>query len=479
VITQHRRWFAFSSLCFGALMVVLDSTVVNVALPSMRQDLGFSEESLAWVVNGYLLTFGGCLLLGGRLGDLYGQRRVFLVGITGFTVASIGCGLSSSQAMLIAFRAAQGVGGALATAVGFALVLTLFSEPAERAKAMGIIGFVASGGGAVGVLVGGVLTDTLSWHWVFLINVPIGVAVCILVRRLITETATPSSRGRLDVGGALVVTGALMLLVNAVVQTTSAGWTSLETLIQLSAAGLLLIAFVLIESRMPVPLVRLGLFRSRNLAVSNVVAVLWAAGMFAWFFMAALYLQQGLHYSPLRVGLAFLPANLVMMLGSVSLSARFVMRYGYRLPIASGLVVAAAGLLLFAQAPLHGSFLVNILPPMILLGLGAGIAFNPVLLAAMDDVAPEESGLASGAVNTSFMMGGALGLAVLASVAAGAAHGSSTSAALLAGYHLAFKFGALLSLTGAVVGFVGIRERGRRDGGPNDHKIADEPALVL
>ncbi|HVT65725.1 MAG TPA: DHA2 family efflux MFS transporter permease subunit [Mycobacteriales bacterium] len=458
-MTERRRWIAFWILCLGELMVVLDSTVVNVALPSIRKDLGFSEESLAWVVNGYMLTYGGCLLLGGRLGDLYGQRRVFITGITGFTLASIGCGLSSSQTMLVAFRAVQGVGGALATAVGFALVVTLFSEPAQRAKAMGITGFVASGGGAVGVVLGGVITDALSWHWVFLVNVPIGIGVCALVLRLVDETSTAATGRRLDVAGALVVTSALMLAVHTVVKANSAGWASFETLGQLALSGVLMAAFIVIESRVSVPLVRLGLFRSRNLAVSNVVGVLWAGSMFAWFFMTALYLQQVLHYTALKVGLAFLPGNLVMMGCSVSLSAKLVMRYGYRLPLGAGLGLAAAGLALFARAPLHGSLAFDVLPAMVLLGFGGGIAFNPVLLAAMDDVDPEESGLASGAVNTAFMMGGALGLALLASIAASASHGDSSAAGLLKGYHVAFAVGAALSVAAAVIGYLGLHER--------------------
>jgi EmrB/QacA subfamily drug resistance transporter len=478
VLTERRRWLAFWILCLGELMVVLDSTVVNVALPSIREDLGFSEASLAWVVNGYMLTFGGFLLLGGRLGDLYGKRRIFIVGITGFTIASIGCGLSTSQTMLVVFRAVQGLGGALATAVGFALVVTLFSEPGQRAKAMGITGFVSSGGGAVGVLVGGVLTDALSWHWVFLVNVPIGIAVCALVLRLVDETADAASGGRLDVAGALVITGALLLAVNAVVNAHSAGWVSAETFGQLAGAAVLMTVFIAIESRVAVPLVRLGLFRSRNLAASNVVGVLWAAGMFAWFFMAALYLQQVLHYSALEVGLAFLPGNLVMMACSVSLSAKLVMRYGYRIPLGGGLATAAVGLALFARAPLHGSFAIDVLPSMLLLGIGAGVAFNPVILAAMDDVTEAESGLASGAVNTSFMMGGALGLAVLASVAASASNGDSTPAGLLDGYHLAFGLGALLTLAASVIGALAIRERADADPDSELPEVAGEAAFA-
>ena len=478
MLTERRRWIAFWILCLGELMVVLDSTVVNVALPSIRKDLGFSEESLAWVVNGYMLTYGGCLLLGGRLGDLYGQRRVFVTGITGFTLASIGCGLSTTQSMLVTFRAVQGVAGALATAVGFALVVTLFSEPAQRAKAMGITGFVASGGGAVGVVLGGVITDALSWHWVFLVNVPIGIAVCALVLRLVDETSTAAAGRRLDVAGALVVTSALMLAVHTVVKANSAGWGSFATLGQLALSGLLVAVFIVIESRVSVPLVRLGLFRSRNLAVSNLVGVLWAGSMFAWFFMTALYLQQVLHYSALKVGLAFLPGNLVMMACSVSLSAKLVMRYGYRIPLGTGLAVAAVGLAWFARAPLDGSLAFDVLPPMVLLGLGGGIAFNPVLLAAMNDVDPEESGLASGAVNTSFMMGGALGLAVLASIAASASHGDSSPAGLLTGYHLAFAVGAALSVLAAVVGSLGLRERPADNADAELDRLSDDEALA-
>ncbi|HEX5396303.1 MAG TPA: MFS transporter, partial [Candidatus Limnocylindria bacterium] len=370
------------------------------------------------------------------------------------------------------------VGGALATAVGFALVVTLFSEPSQRAKAMGITGFVASGGGAVGVVLGGVITDALSWHWVFLVNVPIGIGVCALVLRLVDETSTAATGRRLDVAGALVVTSALMLAVHTVVKANSAGWATFETLGQLALSGVLMAVFVVIESRVSMPLVRLGLFRSRNLAVSNIVGVLWAGSMFAWFFMTALYLQQVLHYSALNVGLAFLPGNLVMMACSVSLSAKLVMRYGYRLPLGAGLGLAAVGLALFARAPLHGSFALDVLPAMVLLGFGGGIAFNPVLLAAMDDVDPEESGLASGAVNTAFMMGGALGLAVLASIAASASHGDSSAAGLLTGYRVAFAVGAALSVAAAVIGYIGLHERPADDADLELGALTDDEALA-
>jgi EmrB/QacA subfamily drug resistance transporter len=452
----RRRWFALIVLCMGSLMIVLDTTIVNVALPSIRADLGFSQTSLAWVVNAYLLTFGGCLLLGGRLGDLYGQRRLFLVGISLFTLASLCCGLATSQALLVTARAVQGVGGAVASAVSLSLMMTLFTEPAERAKAMGVFGFVASGGGSIGVLLGGILTNYLDWHWVFLVNIPIGIAVCLLSRRLLPAAHTPT-RARLDVAGAVTITSALMVAVYAIVNGNQAGWTSTQTLGLLGIAGALVAAFVVIELRVAAPLVPLGLLRRRNLAVSNAVGILWAGAMFAWFFLSALYLQLVQGYSPLQVGLAFLPGNIVMGILSIGVSAKLVMRFGIRKPLVAGLGAAALGLGLLARAPVDGTFATDVLPSMLLLGVGAGIAFNPVLLAAMSDVEPQEAGLASGIVNTSFMMGGALGLAVLASAAASRtssllADGSSQAAALVGGYHVAFVIAALFACAAAGLG---------------------------
>jgi EmrB/QacA subfamily drug resistance transporter len=462
-LDNRTRWLALYVLCLGTLMIVLDTTIVNVALPSIRADLGFSQTSLAWVVNAYLLTFGGFLLLGGRLGDLYGHRRLFLLGIGLFTVASLACGLSTSQGLLVGARAVQGLGGAIASAVGLSLMMTLFTEPGDRAKAMGVFGFVASGGGTIGVLMGGILTDVLNWHWIFLVNLPIGVLVVLLSRRLLPSAHVAGS-GRLDVAGAVTVTSALMLAVYAIVNGNSNGWTSAETLGLLAGAAALLAVFLAIESRVASPLVPLSLFRLRNVAVSNIVGVLWAAAMFAWFFLSALYLQLVLGYSPLKVGLAFLPANIIMGAFSVGLSAKLVMRYGIRAPLAFGLLLAAIGLALFTRLPVDGSFWVDVLPSMTLLGFGAGIAFNPVLLAAMSDVKPEESGLASGVVNTSFMMGGALGLAVLASLAASrtatlSASGDGPLEALTGGYHAAFALGAVFALAAATIGGVFLRER--------------------
>jgi EmrB/QacA subfamily drug resistance transporter len=462
-MNSRTRWYALIVLCLGSLMIVLDTTIVNVALPSIRADLGFSETSLAWVVNAYLLTFGGFLLLGGRLGDLFGQRRLFLFGISLFTVASLVCGVSTTQGMLVAARAVQGLGGAVASAVSLSLMMTLFTEPADRAKAMGVFGFVAAGGGSIGVLLGGILTDTINWHWIFLVNLPIGVAVVLLSLRLLPPTAVSAGPRRLDVAGAVTVTASLILAVYAIVNGNQSGWTSGQTLGLLGGSIVLLATFLAIESRVDSPLVPLGLFRLRNVATANVVGVLWAAAMFAWFFLSALYLQLVLGYSPLKVGLSFLPANLIMGAFSLGLSAKLVMRFGLRKPLGTGLLLAAAGLLLFARAPVDGSFVVDVLPSMILLGFGAGMAFNPVLLAAMSDVAPEESGLASGVVNTAFMMGGALGLAVLASLAASRSDSLRSSghgplAALTGGYHLAFVVGALFAAAAATIGATLLRE---------------------
>ncbi len=463
-LDDRKRWLALLVLCLGVLMIVLDTTIVNVALPSIRADLGFTETSLVWVVNAYMLSFGGFLLLGGRLGDLFGHRRLFLAGIALFTLASAACGLANSQAVLIAARAVQGLGGAVVSAVSLSLIMNLFTSPADRAKAMGIYGFVGGGGGSIGVLLGGLLTSTLSWHWIFLVNLPIGVAVHAGCVALLPAGKAPAERAKLDVAGAASVTASLMLAVHAVVHGNEAGWTSAQTLTELGIAAALMAAFLAIEARVPHPLMPLRLFRLRNVATANVVGVLWAGALFAWFFISALYLQRLLNYGAMQVGLAFLPANIVMAVLSLGLSARLVMRFGIRVPLTLGLLVAAIGLALFARAPADGHYLVDVLPGMLLMGLGAGVAFNPVLLAAMSDVAPDESGLASGMVNTAFMMGGALGLAIVASLAAAhtdalAAAGIDAGAALNGGYHLAFGLGAAAAAVAALLAGVFVRTR--------------------
>lgn len=455
-IQNHQRWTALVLLCLGELMIVLDTTIVNVALPSIQADLHFAETALVWVVNAYMLTFGGFLLLGGRLGDLYGQRRLFLAGIALFTAASLACGMVQTQSMLIAARAVQGVGGAVVSAVALSLLMALFTEPAERAKAMGVYGFVCAGGGSVGVLLGGVLTSTLSWHWVFLVNLPMGIGIYVACKYLLPAGHGQAQGQRLDVAGAMAITAALMLAVYAIVNGNAVGWLSAQTLGLLACAVALLVWFLRIEMRVAAPLVPLTLFRSRNLALSSGMGVLWSAAMFAWFFVAALYLQRVLGYGAMDVGLAFLPANVLMAVFSLGLSAKMVMRWGMRVPLAAGLAVVAVGLLWFARAPLGGNLWADVVPSMVLLGLGSGMALNPLLLVAMDGVDAKDSGLASGVVNTAFMMGGALGLAVLASMAdahtdALRAQGTAAMVALHSGYQLAFAVGAVFAVTAAAL----------------------------
>jgi EmrB/QacA subfamily drug resistance transporter len=465
-LDSRKRWLALMVLCLGVLMIVLDTTVVNVALPSIREDLRFTEASLVWAVNAYMLTFGGFLLLGGRLGDIYGARRVFLIGITLFTVASLACGLANTRALLIAARAVQGIGGAVVSAVSLSLIMNMFRDDAERAKAMGVYGFVCAGGGSIGLLLGGVLTSALNWHWVFLINLPIGVAVYVLCLSLLPNVRPQVADRRLDVWGAVAVTTSLLLAVYAIVGGNEVGWTSVSTLGLLAAAVLLMAVFLIIEARISAPLMPLSIFRLRNLNVANIVGVLWAGALFSWFFISALYLQLVLGYAPLQVGLAFLPGNILMAAFSLGISAKLIARFGLRKPLVVGLGFAALGLALFARVSADSSFVVDILPSMILLGLGAGISFNPLLLAAMEDVAPSESGLASGIVNTAFMMGGALSLAILVSLAAAQtnvalASGATTQSALISGYHLAFLLGGAFAGAGAVIGGLFLRARAR------------------
>lgn len=450
-----RRWVALVVLCLGALMIVLDTTIVNVALPFIKADLGFSETSLVWVVNAYMLTFSGFMLLGGRLGDLYGQRRVFLWGLTLFTLASLACGLANSQHMLIIARALQGLGGAIVNAVALALIMDLFTEPAGKAKAMGFFGFVASGGGAIGVFLGGILT-TIDWHWNFLVNVPLGIIVFGLVMYLL-----PKNEGRhvkLDIVGATTITATLMLAVYAIVNGNASGWLSMQTLGLLGTAAVLFATFIYVERKTIEPLVPLTIFRSGNIAKASLIGILWSAAMFSWFFLSALYLQIILGYDPFKVGMAFLPGNLIMAAFSLGLSAWVVMKYGAKKPLAFGMGLISLGLMNFAIAPEDGSFLLNVIPGMILLGCGAGLAFNPVLMLATDGIPHKESGLASGVLNTAFMMGGSLGLAILASLAAWQTEtltnaGMEHSLALLNGYHLAFLVGGACALVAAFLSF--------------------------
>jgi EmrB/QacA subfamily drug resistance transporter len=397
------------------------------------------------------------MLLAGRLGDLVGHRRMFLSGVGLFTLASLACGLATSQEMLVGARAVQGIGGAVVAAVALSLIMTLFTEPVERAKAMGVIGFVAAGGGSIGVLAGGVLTDLLNWHWIFLVNLPVGAVVIAFCVMLLPADSGERARTSLDLAGAITVTASLMLAVYAIVNGNEQGWTSSRTLglLGVSVAGLAL--FLALESRVKAPLMPLGLFKLRSVATSNIVGILWSAAMFAMFFLSALYLQLVLGYSPLEVGLAFLPANLLMGALSLGLSAKLVLRFGVKPPLVGGMALVALGLALFARAPVDGDFLVDVLPSMLILGVGIGMAMNPLLLAAMSDVQPEEAGLASGVVNTSFMLGGALGLAVLASVAAARTGDSTLPAALVDGYQAAFLIGTVFAIAAGAVAAVFMR----------------------
>jgi EmrB/QacA subfamily drug resistance transporter len=462
MLEGQKRWWALIVLCLGVLMIVLDTTIVNVALPSIRTDLHFTETSLVWVVNAYMLTFGGFLLLGGRLGDIFGHRKMFLAGITLFTLASLACGISTTQTMLVASRAIQGVGGAVVSAVSLSLIMSMFTEAGERAKAMGVYGFVCAAGGSVGLLLGGVLTSALNWHWIFLVNLPIGAGVYALCMGLLPHAKIEGTHQKLDIAGAILVTTSMMLAVYAVVNGNEVGWASVQTLGMLGAAVVLLVAFIVTEARISTPLMPLAMFKLRNLTTANLIGVLWAAGMFAWFFITTLYLQAVLGFTPFQIGLVFLPANLIMAAFSLGLSAKIVMRFGIRKPLALGLFMGAAGLAVMGRAPLDANVLIDVIPSMVLLGVAAGIAFNPLLLAAMNDVKPTDSGLASGVVNTAFMMGGSLGLAVLASLAAGRtqslmASGVPAVEALNGGYHVAFIVGAVFAVVSAILGAALIR----------------------
>ena len=413
---DQNRWLALYVLCAGMLMIVLDATIVNVALPSIQEDLGFSQSNLAWVINAYMIPFGGLLLLAGRLGDLLGQRRMFLIGLTIFTLASLLCSVATSEGMLIGARFIQGVGGALASAVILGMIVTMFPERAEQAKAIGVYGFVASAGGSIGLLAGGVLTDAISWHWIFLINLPIGILVAFLARRLVTAGGGIGIHHGADYPGAALITAALMLGVYTILQVDHWGWGSSKTL-GLGALSLALLAgFIYRQARIENPLMPLRLFRSRNVSGANVVQALLVAGMFGMFFIGALYLQKVLGYDALEVGLAFLPASIVMGALSLGFSEKLIMRFGPKNTLVPGVSLVVAGLLLFARAPVDASYWVDVLPALLLVGVGVGTSFPSLMTLAMSGATPQDAGLASGVVNTSMQVGGAIGLAVLATL---------------------------------------------------------------
>jgi EmrB/QacA subfamily drug resistance transporter len=448
--SERARRAALYVLCTGMLMIVLDVTIVNVALPAIQEDLRFSTSSLAWVVNAYLIAFGGLLLLAGRLGDLIGRRRVFLVGLALFTSASLLCGLAQSSGWLVAARFVQGIGGAMTSAVILGMIVTMFPEPREQARAIGVFAFVASAGGSVGLLAGGVLTQSINWHWIFFVNIPIGIATALAARRLVPDDPGIGLHAGADILGAVLITSALMLGVYTIVDpAANHGWGATSTLLLGTGSLVLLVAFLVREARARSPLMPLRILRARPVAAANSIQILSVAGMFGMFFLGALYLRRVLGYDALRIGLAFLPVTVAMGTLSIRYSERIFMALGARRALLCGLTLVAAGLVVFALAPVHANYVTQVAPSMLLLGLGAGTAFPALMNVAMTGATPQDAGLASGLVNTTAQIGGALGLAVLATLSTShsnslKASGHSTAASLTAGYHLAFWVAAAL-----------------------------------
>jgi EmrB/QacA subfamily drug resistance transporter len=455
--------------------------VVNVALPSIQDDLGFSQSSLAWVVNAYLIAFGGLLLLAGRLGDLVGRRTVFLAGLALFTAASLLCGLAQSQGMLVGARFLQGIGGAMTSAVILGMIVTMFPQPREQAKAIGVYAFVASAGGTVGLLAGGVLTQSINWHWIFFVNIPIGLVTAVLATRLLDRDVGVGLGRGADVPGAVLITGALMLGVYTIVEPAAEdGWSAGRTLAFGAAAVALLAAFVAREATARTPLIALRIFRSRNVTGANLVQVLSVAGMFGMFFLGSLYLERILGYDALEIGLAFAPVTVVMGTLSVRYSERLIMRFGARTLLFPGLGLIAAGLALFGRAPVDGDYVRDVLPVMVLLGTGAGTCFPALMTLAMSGATPSDAGLASGLVNTTAQVGGALGLAVLATLSSSrsdalARGGDSAAAALTGGYHLAFWIAAAL-VGAAIVVALWVLEPASKAAAPERVAAGERPA---
>jgi EmrB/QacA subfamily drug resistance transporter len=453
-------WVVLVLICLAQFMVVLDATIVNVALPSIQKDLHLSEGSLQWIVNAYTLVFGGFLLLGGRAGDLLGRKRLFLLGLVIFTGASLLDGLASSEAMLVGSRALQGLGAALISPAALSIISTTFEEGAERARALAVWAAIAIGGSAVGLILGGVLTQYFSWPWIFFVNVPVGIAAFALSLRLVPESRDADAHRSYDLGGAVTVTGGLMALVYAIVDAQSAGWGSARTLGFFAGAAVLLAAFVAIELRAKAPLVRLSIFRVRSLLTANLAMFLAMSGMFAMFFFNTLYIQRVLGYGPLTAGLAFLPFTAGIMV-SASIASQFATRLGVRPIAAVGFLLTAGGLVLLTQLPVHGSYAANVLPALLLSSLGMGAVFMPLTLIATTGLADHDQGLASGLFNTSQQVGGALGLAVLSTLATSktSSAGGSPMHALVVGFHWAFAAGAVVTLAALVVMVALLRRR--------------------
>ncbi|MEA2635683.1 MAG: hypothetical protein QOH92_2450 [Chloroflexota bacterium] len=450
------RWLALVILCTGFLMIVLDQTIVNVALPSIKNDLGFSQAGLAWVVNAYLIAFGGFLLLAGRLGDLLGRKRIFLIGLFMFTAASLLCGLSISQPMLVAARFLQGIGGAVSSAVILGMVVTMFPEPAERARAIGIFSFVASAGASIGLLAGGLITQAVSWHWIFFVNLPIGIVIAVLASRLLESERGIGLRSGADALGAVLITSGLMLGVYTIVESSTYGLGSLRTLGLGAVASLLLVGFIVRQATAATPLLPLRLFRARNFSGANVIQALSAPAMFSFFFLGSLDLQRVLHYGPLAIGLAFLPVALGMGALSIGVTARLIMRFGAYAVVLAGLALITIALGFAAQGPMISSYFPDLFIPMALLGIGGGLAFPSLAVLAMARTTRSDSGLASGLIQTTAQVGGALGLAVLATVSTGRTsdlfgQGQAITPALSGGFHLAWTVATGLAFVSLVV----------------------------
>jgi EmrB/QacA subfamily drug resistance transporter len=450
-------WVVLVLVCIAQFMVVLDATVVNVALPSIQKDLGLSEANLQWIVNAYALTFGGFLLLGGRAGDLIGRKRLFLAGIVVFTTASLLNGLATSSGMLIAFRGLQGLGAAFISPAALAIITTTFEEGADRSKALGVWAAIASGGAAAGLVIGGALTELLSWPWIFFVNVPVGIAAFVFSLRLVPESKDEHAHRSFDLAGAVTVTGGLIALVYAIVQAQEAGWGSAKTIGFFVLAALLLGSFVVVELRSTEPLVRLSIFRVRTLTTANVVMFLVACGLFAMFFFNSLYIQRVLGYGPLRAGLAFLPFTGGILV-SAGLASQYGARIGIRLVAVVGMVLTVIGMTLLTQIPVDGHYVSDVLPALLLNSLGMGAVFVPLTLIATTGLDNEDQGLASGLFNTSQQIGGALGLAILSTIAAGRTHGPKPEQ-LVEGFHWAFAGAAVFVLASLVVFVVLLRKK--------------------
>ena len=466
--TPRAKNIALLLLAMTQFVIVIDAAIVNVALPSIGAHLHFARDDLTWVVNAYTLTFGGFLLLGGRLADLLGRRRMFMIGLVLFSLASFAGGIAQSEGWLIAARAAQGLGAAIVSPAALSIITTTFAEGAERNRALGIWGAVAGAGGAAGVLLGGILTSALSWRWVLFVNVPIGILAAGLAPRMLVESRAEGATKGFDLPGAVAVTAGLALLVYAVVDAVNVGWGSTATLLRLAGAAVLLVAFVVIELRQSHPLMPFSIFRLRTLRGANIVGLLIGMSLFSMFFFISLYLQNVLHFSPIKTGLSYLPLSAGIIL-SAGVASQLVTRIGFKPPLVAGLLLIGGGLVWFSRVPAQGgSYLADILGPSLLAAVGLGLAFVPVTIAAVAGTKPQEAGLASGLINTSQQVGGALGLAILATIANSRTQSlfhagvHSSSVALTKGFDRAFLVGAGFAIAGALLAAVLIASRDSR-----------------